>query len=144
MGTLASVLASDGSVTTYGWDTLGRRTSVQLPGDSVARSFVYDAGDNLVASVDLNGARTTYVWDSCMLTAVVNPLNERTSYTYNRFRSRASEMNPLGFVTTYEYDNMNRPTGVQNALGNRSTVIYSGKPQGRGYGRFGQPHNVQL
>ncbi|KAA0239717.1 MAG: RHS repeat protein [Armatimonadetes bacterium] len=124
-GNLASTLYSDGSVVTYGYDELGRRTSVQQPGDSVARSMVYDAGDNLVASVDLNGARTTYVWDSCLLVAVANPLNERTSYTYSRFKSRITEQNPLGFVTTYNFDNMNRPSGMMDALGNLTTVHYS-------------------
>ena len=124
-GNLASTLYSDGSVVTYGYDILSRRTSVQQPGDAVARSMVYDAGDNLVASVDLNGARTTYVWDSCLLAAVVNPLNERASYTYNRFKSRVTEQNPLGYVTTYNFDAMNRPMGMMDALGNVSTVHYS-------------------
>jgi YD repeat-containing protein len=86
--------------------------------------MVYDAGDNLVATVDLNGARTTYVWDLCMLVAVANPLNERTSYSYNRFKSRVAQMNPLGFVTTFGFDNMNRPTGMQDALGNFTTSVY--------------------
>jgi YD repeat-containing protein len=124
-GNLASTLFSDGSVVTYGYDVLGRRTSVQQPWDLVASSMVYDAGDNLVASVDLNGARTTYVWDSCLLVAVANPLNERTSYTYNRFKSRESQMDPLGFVTTFLFDEMNRPSGMMDALGNLSTVVYS-------------------
>ncbi len=92
----------------------------------MARSFVYDAGDHLVASVDLDGSRTTYVWDSCMMVAVANPLNERTTYSYNRFGSRETVMNPLGVVSTQLYDSMNRPLATVDALGNRTTNVYTG------------------
>ena len=125
-GNLASILNSDGSVVTYGYDTLNRRTSSQLPGNTVATSIIYDVADHVIAMVDLIGARSTSVYDSCLLVASVNPLNERTTYTYNRFRSRETVMNPLGFVSTWVYDTMNRPTGAINALGYRTTQIYSG------------------
>jgi len=126
VGNLASVLNSDGSVVTFGYDILGRRTSSQMSGDTVARSFVYDVGDHLVATVDLIGARSTSVYDACLLVASVNPLNERTTFAYNRFHSRETVMNPLGFVSTMVYDNMNRPLAAINALGFRTTQVYLG------------------
>lgn len=121
-GNLASILQSDGSVITYGYDSLSRRTSSQMPGDTVARSIVYDtAADHVIATVDLNGARSTSVYDACLLVASVNPLNERTTLHLQPLAEpQETVMNPLGFVSTWVYDTMNRPTGAINALGYRT------------------------
>jgi len=100
-GDMTTMTASDGGVWKYAYDELGRMVSRSLPVGTRTWTMAYDAADHLISSMDPDGNVSSQIYDSCLLAAVVNPLNERTSYTYGRFGNRLTEMNPLGFVTSY-------------------------------------------
>ncbi len=67
---------------------------------------------------------STFIYDGCLLQAEVNPLNQRTTYTYGRFNRRTLVENALGFVTTTNYDSMGYPIAFIDANGNVNTTTY--------------------
>ena len=50
--------------------------------------------------MNTNQSKATYIYDSCLLQAVVDPLNNRTTYTYGRYANKTSETDALGRITT--------------------------------------------
>jgi YD repeat-containing protein len=127
-GNVVSMMASDGSISTFGYDSLNRQISATDPLNRTTTT-VYDAADNRIASIEPTGAITTFIFTTCLLQAVVNPLNQRTSWTYGRYSNRLTEVNALNQVTSWNYDNQGFVLSTQDALGNFSTVIYNAARQ---------------
>ncbi|MBC8066381.1 MAG: RHS repeat protein [Chlorobia bacterium] len=116
--------ASDGTIVTNVYDVLGR-TIEQL--DQLGRSsyFAYDAGDHVISVTNAEGEMTRYIYDGCLLQAVVDPMGFRTTNTYGRFEKLATTMDPLGRVTSFEYDNTGFLRAVIDPQGNRATTVYN-------------------
>ena len=95
--------------------------------DALGRTstMAYDAGDNNVGSTDPAGAASTYIFSTCLLQAVVDPLGNRTSYTYGRYANKLTQVNALNQVTSWEYDNQGFLTDTVDALGNRTSILYN-------------------
>ena len=76
-------------------------------------------------------ARTTYVWDSCMMVAVANPLNERTSFTYtfDSLNRLATAMKPGNQLYTMAYDADSRRTTMQLGLGTTRQYQFDNRGQ---------------
>ena len=110
-------------------------------------TYVYDSESRLEAIVDALGYRTTNIFTTAtsnQLRATVNPLGDRTTYTYDANGWLTSVKNPLGNRTTYVYDSVGQriatvnpnlartsvtyqdgqPVTDENALGNVTTTLY--------------------
>jgi RHS repeat-associated protein len=123
-GRCTSMTTADGT-TTYGYDTSGQLTQIDLPGGRTIR-YQYDAAGNRTSVTD-NGVTTIYV---------ANALNEYTAvggttYAYDADGNLVSMTDGFG-TTTYAYNDANRlvsqsgPSGAAtyeyNALGDRTAV----------------------
>ncbi len=71
-----------------------------------------------------SGNITTHL-NTCLLQAVVDPLNNRTTYAYGRFPTPISVQNALNYLTTFTLDNMGYQVAVTDALGYSVTTIYN-------------------
>src|SRR5205814_3852815 len=91
--------------------------------------FTYDDADNRTSETNPPGETTTYIWDTCLLSALINPLNQRSTYTYDRFANRVTEKDALGNVTSYGFDNVGFLTSITNALGKISSISYNNARQ---------------
>jgi RHS repeat-associated protein len=85
--------------------------------------------DNLISQTDPTGATTRYVYNSCLVAAEIDPLGNRTSYSYGRFNNRVSMMDALGNIATWNYDVMGYPVSAMDAMGNVTTTVYNSAHQ---------------
>ena len=130
------VIDTEGKVTQYRYDKLGRRTQetrqvgVQdcdrdpLPED-VATLFEYDANGNVLSITDANGNTTSSTHtprDEVATTA--NGCGETITYTYDAAGNRIREQWPNGNVAHSDYDLNNRLVRVHDALGDLVTYTY--------------------
>jgi|GEM_PF-687004 len=127
-GNMVTVMASDGTITSYGYDSLNRQTTFTDPLGRTTTS-AYDAAGNQISSTDPNGATTTSIYDACLLKAVVNPLAQRTSWTYGRYANKLTLQDGLGNVTSWNYDNQGYLLSTEDALGNFTTMVYNAARQ---------------
>ena len=97
-------------------DPLGRRTT-----------YSYSAAFHQPEEIqDASGQRWSAVYDAATgrKTAGVNPLDQRTSYTYSDAGFVRTIENARGEVTTLTRDDVNRLTVAENALGYRTSSTY--------------------
>ena len=66
--------------------------------------------------------------------STTNPLNLKTTYTYNQFGSVLTKTNPLGKTVSFSYDSNNRITSATNALQQTQFRV--------SYDSYGQPISV--
>jgi RHS repeat-associated protein len=136
-----SLVAPDGSITTYGYDTLNRLNGLA---NSWAGSFGfgYDALSRRTSLTRPNGVNTSYAYDrlshllSVLHQAGVNTL-DGASYTYDPAGNRTSKTNYLnGITSNYSYDLIYELTQVlqggtttesysYDAIGNRLSALGS-------------------
>jgi RHS repeat-associated protein len=137
-----SLAAPDGSITTYGYDTLNRLNGLA---NSWAGSFGfgYDALSRRTALTRPNGVNTSYSYDS--LSRVLSVLHQAggatvdgASYTYDNAGNRASKTNYLNGITeNYTYDALYELTQVTQ--GANTTESYSYDPVGNRLSSVGVP-----
>ena len=100
--------------TTYGYDALGRLTSVQqtlagAPGGVVTTSYTYNVQDNLASVTDPNGNVTTYEYDDFgRLIRQVSPVTGTTTYAYDPAGNLTTTTDANAATTTRSYDAANR------------------------------------
>jgi RHS repeat-associated protein len=137
-----SLTAPDGSITTYGYDTLNRLNGLA---NSWAGSFGfgYDALSRRTSLTRPNGVNTSYTYDA--LSHLLSVLHQAgltvldgASYTYDPVGNRTSKTNYLDGVTSnYSYDPIYELTQVTqggtttesysyDAVGNRLSTINGG------------------
>ena len=103
-GLLVSNVTATGVTTLYGYDALGRRTSVTQqrrdpstlqPFNSSTVTYAYDERDNLVSETDAAGSTTAYAYDA---------LNRRTAVMHNAqcTMHNGGEGNPVNPVNPVE------------------------------------------
>ncbi len=92
-----------GRVTTYGYDTYGRETTVVAP-DQPTRTTHYDVL-NRPDWVDdgVNPLTTRFGYDNLFLTSVTDPKNQVYQYTHNALGWQTQYTDPAGRSTTSEY-----------------------------------------
>ena len=100
-GNTVNITSSDGTVQTMSYDSLNRLIAST---DALNRttSYGWDAADNRISVTDPTNATTTFIYSTCLLQAVVNPLNQRTSYTYGRYSTRLTQTDALNFCDKLE------------------------------------------
>jgi len=124
-----SLTAPDGSITTYGYDSLNRLNGLA---NSWAGSFAfgYDALSRRTSLTRPNGVSTSYSYDavshllSVLHQAGVNTL-DGASYTYDGAGNRTSKTNYLNGVTSnYGYDPLYELTQVTQGGGTTESYSY--------------------
>ncbi len=122
-----------GKVTWYGYDKLGRLTSVtQDPvtpanpaGLNLVTNYGYDELGSRVTQTDANNHKTSYDYDQLgRRVKRTLPLGQVESYTYNPTGTLKTRTDFNGRTTTYAYDDLNRllsktadPYFAQHGLG---------------------------
>ena len=137
-----SLTAPDGSITTYGYDTLNRLNGMA---NSWAGSFGfgYDALSRRTSLTRPNGVTTNYGYDSLSrLLSVLHQTGGTTldgaSYTYDPAGNRTSKINYLnGTTENYAYDTLYELTQVTQ--GNTTTESYNYDPVGNRLSSVGVP-----
>src|SRR5206468_8711540 len=137
-----SLTAPDGSITTYGYDTLNRLNGLA---NSWAGSFGfgYDALSRRTSLTRPNGVNTSYSYDSLSrLLSVLHQAGSTTldgaSYTYDAAGNRTSKTNYLNSVTdNYTYDPLYELTQV--VQGTTTTENYNYDPVGNRLSSLGVP-----
>ena len=101
----------------------GSPSSEALIADS---PLVYDAADNVVASVDGRGNRTTVAYDALdRPTQTTNALGGLSTLGYDAADNLVSVKDERGNTTTYGYDRARRPVSTTDALNRTTTLVYS-------------------
>lgn len=132
------VTAFDGRVWTFqGTSTLLGISYPTLSGTTYTRSFIYNAGGDILSETDLRGKVHTFSYDaSNRLTSFQDPLNHQVNYTYGG--SSTSYSLPTGGSVTHNYSggafvSEVDPLGYSNGFGydaNFNVTYYQDK---RGY-----------
>src|SRR5579864_5518137 len=123
-----SLTAPDGSVTTYGYDTLNRLNGLA---NSWAGSFGfgYDSLSRRTSLTRPNGVNTSYTYDSVshllsVLHQAGSSVLDGASYTYDNAGNRTGKTNYLnGLTSNYTYDSLYELTQVTQ--GGSTTESYS-------------------
>ena len=137
-----SLTAPDGSISTYGYDTLNRLNGLS---NSWAGSFgfTYDALSRRTQLTRPNGVNTNYNYDSLShLLSVLHQTGVNTldgaSYTYDPAGNRTAKTNDLnGITANYTYDAIYELTQVTQ--GASTTESYSYDPVGNRLSSSGVP-----
>ncbi|MGB7602187.1 MAG: hypothetical protein WBM24_17910 [Candidatus Sulfotelmatobacter sp.] len=124
-----SLTAPDGSISTYGYDTLNRLNGLA---NSWAGSFgfSYDALSRRTQLTRPNGVNTNYSYDSVShLLSVLHQAGLNTldgaSYTYDFAGNRTSKTNYLnGITSNYAYDTLYELTQVTQGAGTTESYSY--------------------
>jgi YD repeat-containing protein len=105
-----------GAVTSFGYDALGRLTSVRqdVPGASpIVTTYGYDDRGNRTSVTDANDHLTTFEYDRAnRLTKETTPITTVTQFTYYADGSRETKTDGKGQITTYSYNGNRQLTHV--------------------------------
>ena len=122
---MVTVKDAKNNVITYGYDVLGRRTSIT---DARNNTFTttYDANGNVLKTVDAKGntiSETTYNNLNLPLT-VTDATGKTTTYTYNALGKVATATDSMNNRQEFTYNSRGLNTSVKDALNNNSTAVY--------------------
>ncbi|WP_068713411.1 RHS repeat-associated core domain-containing protein [Vibrio tritonius] len=76
-----------------------------------------DERNRAIKVVAADGAETLQEWQGELLSAIVNPLGERTEYTYDALGNLTSVTLPSGIAHQYQYNDAGQLTAYVNPLG---------------------------
>jgi YD repeat-containing protein len=99
-----------GKVTQFGYDALGRLTSVTqfLNNNPLVTSYSYDELGSRITQTDANGHATKFGYDQLCRLSRTLPLGMSEAYGYDAAGNLTSKKDFNGHTTTYAYDNLNR------------------------------------
>ncbi|MHA6883721.1 RHS repeat-associated core domain-containing protein [Ralstonia pseudosolanacearum] len=131
-GNLAQITDPRGLVTTFTYDTLGRRTQVQSPPASSGAAapvtvFNYDGQDRVRQVTDPRSLVTAYTVDGLgNTTQLQSPDTGTTNATYDAVGNLTSRTDARGKITSFSYDALNRLTQASYASGTPTVLEYDG------------------
>ncbi|HYH07155.1 MAG TPA: DUF6531 domain-containing protein [Thermoanaerobaculia bacterium] len=150
---LAQITHSDNQVVTYGYDSVGNRTSMNdwtgqtlwtydyadrvtsCTKDGRDTLYGYDAVGNLTSIQWESGKLVHYTYDAANRMGTVTDWQNRvTTYTYDLSGRRKTIQYPNGVVTTFGYDAANRTTSIDHARGFSTVATFD-----YDYDRVGNP-----
>lgn len=111
-GACAQDIATNGFLTSYGYDPLGNIIAVTQ--GSLSRTYSYDGLSRLTQEVNPETGTTTYAYD----TATAGDLYQRT-------RPKPNQTGTATVVTTYSFDKLHRLTGTSYNDGSTPSVALS-------------------
>jgi len=132
MGRRTTVLDPNGLASYTYYDGLGRPIQTQQPANIGAStptttSFTYNARDDLTQVNDPRNLATTYSPNSVGdVTAQTSPDTGASQYTYDAVGNLLTKTDARGKLTQYAYDGLNRVTSISYPTGTASTLEYDG------------------
>lgn len=119
--------SSNGEITTYAYDDLGRLTSENL--SYVKKEYSYNIGDLRTRFTVTASAKTyldnAYTYDALGRLTSVNGSSVKATYSYNKNGNLASTSYNNNTSTAYTYNEGNLPTVVQNKKGSTTLSRYA-------------------
>jgi RHS repeat-associated protein len=93
-----------GRLTTYGYDTYGRRTTVSAAGRATVTTYysIINRPDSVRDGV--NALPTRYAYDQLFLTSVTDPKGQVYGFTYNALGWVTQRTDPVGRTEQFAYD----------------------------------------
>ena len=137
LGRLTGVTDHDGRTVGYTYDSVGNRTAIRYPDESVV-NYTYDGNHRLTGVTDAEGRGTQYTYDAAgNLLSMVQP-GSKAIYRYrpDGMPSMAKYMADDGAVmdVDFAYDSMGRMLGLRRQSGVDAPVyntVYTYDPAGR-------------
>lgn len=117
-GQLEQVVAPESVLTSFEYDSYGRRIKIIDPSAGV-RSTSYvnnNDGSSVVTETNPNGSVVTYLDAYGRKTKVERPGEYNTVYTYSDDNLLMSEVSTNGTSTVYAYDNLDRVSSVKTTV----------------------------
>ncbi len=122
---LRNVTDLRGSVTSYGYDSLGNKINMTDVTGSIT-NYTYDSYGSMISEQDARGYYTNYTYD-----IHGNPHNktdsegEVSNYTYDEGRRLINYTDSNGYSILYEYDSLNRLIKITDTLGNTTEYEFN-------------------
>jgi YD repeat-containing protein len=127
-GVVHTYAYGSGARVTYGYDPLGRRTTMVDWGGTT--TYAYSARSELLGKTDPGGLVQAYRYDSAgNRVGLTDPDGGRITYTYDSLNRGATYQKPTNQLYTQQYDSDSRPTTLLMGLGTRELCQYD--PVGR-------------
>ena len=123
-GLLTTVTDPAGGKTTYSYDSAGRLTSIVDANGHTRVSNVYGAGGRVTAQTDALGHTSTFAWNPATSTSTMTDARGGTWQDIYSNNVLAARIDPLGDKTTYTYDGDLNLTSVTDANGNTTRYTY--------------------
>jgi RHS repeat-associated protein len=123
------------NTTTYAYNSIGKLSSVTMPGSEAVQFTSYDNNGNLLQRVDGNNVTTNYVYNDpeSLLTDIQYPATTslNVSFTYDGFGRRSGMSDSTG-SHSYSYGNLNELLSVTTTYTGLSakTISYTYYPDG--------------
>jgi RHS repeat-associated protein len=121
--------------TSYAYNTIGRLSSITMPGGEITQFASYDNNGNLLQRIDGNNVTTNYVYNDpeSLLTDIQYPATSSLNvhFSYDSFGRRVSMTDSTG-AQTFSYGNLNEPLSVTTTYTGLSakTISYQYYPNG--------------
>ncbi|WP_411885866.1 RHS repeat domain-containing protein [Polaromonas sp. YR568] len=132
MGRRTTVFDPNGLASFTYYDGLGRPVQTQEPANAGASTptttdFAYNARDDLTQVTDPRNLVTAYSPNSVGdVTAQTSPDTGASQYTYDAVGNLLTKTDARGKLTQYAYDGLNRVTSISYPTGTASTLQYDG------------------
>ncbi|WP_431096580.1 Ig-like domain repeat protein [Polaromonas aquatica] len=132
MGRPTTVLDPNGLASSTSYDSLGRPIQIQQPANIGASTptttgFAYNARDDLTQVTDPRNLATTYNPNGLSeVTTQTSPDTGVSHYTYDANGNVLTKTDARGKLTQYAYDNLHRLTSVSYPTGTASVLEYDG------------------
>jgi len=127
-GYVTSVVAPDGSTTSYSYDPAALMVSSTTDANNHTSRCQYDTRGNCISRTDALGFVTSYAYDPIFsqVTSLTDANNNTTTYQLDSYGNRITELDPLGRTNRYTYDSHGNTISMTDKLGRVTTYTYDG------------------